>query len=70
MPTQCCLLGVCCPPEQRVKALSDFLGEAAPDVDAFYRTAMAQHLLDAYDIGPKGLGEFIVAGYEKAFAGE
>lgn len=68
MPTQCCLLGVCCPPEQRASELAQFLKEA--DAEATEKTSekMANYLLEHYDLAPKGFSNFVLEKYGPSFA--
>lgn len=74
----CCILGVCCvPPEKRdeqVQALADEIEKSlGPDATKTDTTtgnayAVAQLVLDNFDLVPKGLGEAVVAAYTPHFA--
>jgi len=67
MPTQCCLLGVCCPPEQRVKELGDLFARSAPEVDPQILLRVAERMLEDYDLAPKGFSDFILEKYGPSF---
>ena len=78
-PEQCCILRICCRTrEESVAALATeltggltFLAEASKINGggvAGDTIAIAQFILDNFDLVPKGLGEAIVEAYADAFA--
>lgn len=70
MPGGCCLLGVCCPPQERRDALVAKLSECIGglNTDEEKAEAAADWIVARYDLVPKGVGEAIVEGYRDAFA--
>jgi len=67
MPTQCCLLGVCCPPEQRASELAQYFKEADPEATEKSCEKMANKLLEEYDVAPHGFSAFILEKYGPSF---
>lgn len=72
----CCLLAVCCPPDnddRRSQALFEEMNEAFEadatfgDDDSFLRWA-ASWIVKNFDLVPKGVGRAIVEGYAPEFA--
>ena len=66
----CCLLGVCCPPEQRAAQLAKFLYAAGSETTEKDCEILANALLETFDLAPAGLSAFLVEKYGPAFAGQ
>lgn len=75
-PRPCCILGVCCPPEnsdseaKRATALGEMLDDAFPSSAGQLlagNAGVAAWILDRFDLVPKGLGAAIVSAYEPFF---
>lgn len=77
-PKPCCIVGVCCPPEnpdseeKKVAALASEISRAAGFASREHGPGpmaelAARSVLARYDLVPKGLGAFIVNSYEPYF---
>lgn len=60
----CCILEVCCPPIQAVKALAAMIEDAGTSEEA------AQEIRAHFDLVPKGVGAALIAGYASMFKDE
>lgn len=66
-PKRCCILGICCPPEEQAAALAEWLNENAHGKDESY-AGLAKTLLAEFDLAPKGLTAAIQKLYGPEFA--
>lgn len=62
----CCILGVCCPPNQQHAALSRKIQSCGASADV--ADSAASMLLATVDFVPKGVGAAIVDAYRPIFA--
>lgn len=70
MPGGCCLLGVCCPPNEQKAALTAKVEEILGGSPAGTCEDVADWVLAHFDLVPKGVGAAIVEGYRDAFEEE